>query len=175
MGAHGHDQFAAARRRRDSGLQNFLDHADRQALQQRDALAQRRLELDLAAHRAFGDPGDMRLEAGEVRQFVDAFLADHGGIHVGQKKLLAPGGLRLHDNVDRQIAARLAQAVLDGADVAALEGRMALERDIDRNFVEQPSRGAGRRQDGARAVDHGGVERGVGGVADQRGDERHLT
>ena len=88
-----------------------------EALQQRDALAQRRLELDFAAHRALGDPGDMGLEAGEIGQFVDAFLADHGGIHVGQKKLLAPESPGLHDNVDRQITARLAQAVLDGPDV----------------------------------------------------------
>ena len=35
--------------------QHFVDHADRQALQQRDALAQRRLERDLAAHGALGD------------------------------------------------------------------------------------------------------------------------
>ena len=104
MGAHGRDQFAAARRQRDALGQHFVDHADRQALEQRDALAQRRLEFDLAAHRAFGDRSDMRLEAGEVGQFVDAFLADHGGIHVGQQKLLAPVGLRLHDNVDRQVA-----------------------------------------------------------------------
>ena len=111
MRAHGRDQFAAARRRRDALFQDFIDHADRQALQQRDALAQRRLEFDFAAHRALGDGSDMRFEAGKIRQFVDAFLADHGGIHVGQKKLLAPARLRLHHNVDRQIAARLAQAV----------------------------------------------------------------
>ena len=110
MGAHGRDQFAAARRRRDALGQHFVDHADRQALEQRDALAQRRLELDLAAHRALGNGGDVRLQAGKIRQFVDAFLADHGGIHVGEKKLLAPQRLRLHDNVDRQVAARLAQA-----------------------------------------------------------------
>ena len=113
MGAHGHDQFAAARRRRDALFQHLVDHADRQVLQQRDALAQRRLEFDFAAHRAFGDPGDMRLQPGEIGQFVDAFLADHGGIHVGQKKLLAPDRSRLHDNVDRQVAARLAQAGFD--------------------------------------------------------------
>ena len=115
MGAHGHDQLAAARCRRDACFQHLVDHADGQALQQRDALAQRRLEFDFAAHRALGNGGDMRLQAGEIRQFVDAFLPDHGGIHVGQKKLLAPESPRLHDNVDRQIAARLAQAVLDGA------------------------------------------------------------
>ena len=54
--------------------------------------------------------GDMRLQAGEIRQFVDAFLPDHGGIHVGQQKLLAPDAPGLHHDVDGQIAARLAQA-----------------------------------------------------------------
>ncbi len=110
MRAHGRDQFAAARRQRDALLQDFVDHADGQALQQRDALAQRRLERDFAAHRAFGDPGDMGFQAGKIGQFVDAFLPDHGGIHVGQKKLLAPVDPRLHHDVDRQIAARLRAA-----------------------------------------------------------------
>ena len=91
-------------------LQHLVDDADRHALQQRDALAQRRLELDLAAHGAFGDRCDMGLQPGKIRQLVDAFLADHGGIHVGEKKLLAPERCRLHDDVDRQVAARLAQA-----------------------------------------------------------------
>ena len=135
MGAHGRDQLAAARRRRDAFFQHFIDHADRHILQQRDALAQRRLELDLAAHRAFGDLGDMRLQPGEIGQFVDAFLADHGGIHVGEKKLLAPERCRLHDNVDRQVAARLAQAGFDRRDVLA-----AGKGNIDRHFVEQPLR-----------------------------------
>ena len=148
--------------------QDFIDHADRQALQQRDALAQRRLELDFAAHRALGDPCDMRLQAGEVGEFVDAFLADHGGIHVGEKKLLAPQRLRLHHDVDRQVAARLAQAVGNGVDIVA-----AGEGNIDRHFVEQPLRAAGRGKNGARAVHHRAIERGVGGIADQRGDERH--
>jgi len=40
----------------------------------------------------------MRLEpaSGEL---VDAFLTDHGGIHVSQKKASAPQRLRLHHNV----------------------------------------------------------------------------
>ncbi len=170
MGAHGRDQFAAARCQRDALFQDFVDDADGQALQQCDALAQRRLELDFAAHRALGDPGDMRLQADIIRQLVDAFLADHGGIHVGQQKLLAPQRPGLHHNVDRQIAPRLAQAGFDGADVLA-----AFEGDIDRHLVEQPLRGAGRGQNGARAIHHRAIERGVGGITDQRGDERHLT
>ena len=131
MRAHGRDQFAAARRQRDALLQDLVDHADRQALQQRNALAQRRLELDLAAHGAFGDRGDMRLQPGEIGELVDAFLADHGGIHVGEKKLLAPGALRLHDDVDRQVAARLAQAAGRCADVVG-----AVEGNVGRDFVE---------------------------------------
>ncbi len=86
-----------------------------------------------------------------------------------RKSFLRRTRLRLHDNVDRQIAARLAQAVFDGLDVVAA----GFEGNIDRDFVEQPLRRAGRGQHGARAVDDGGVERGVGGIADQRGDERH--
>ena len=39
-------------------------------------------------------------EVHEVGQFVDAFLSDHGGIHVGEEKLLAPASGRLHHYVD---------------------------------------------------------------------------
>jgi hypothetical protein len=46
---------------------------------------------------------------------------------------LAPERRRLHDNVDRQVAAGLAQAVFDRPDVIA-----AGKWNIDRHFVEQP-------------------------------------
>ena len=62
---------------------------DRQALQQRDALAQRRFEGDLAVHGAGGDRGDLVLQADFGGKFVDAFLADHGRIHVGDQQFLA--------------------------------------------------------------------------------------
>ncbi len=136
VGAHGHDQLTAARRRRDARFQHLVDHADRQTLEQRDALAQRRLELDLAAHRPFGDLGDMRLQPGEVGQFVDAFLADHGGIHVGQKKLLAPDGCeaaRQCRSAGRRAPARRRASM--ARDILA-----AVEGDVDRHFVEQPVR-----------------------------------
>ena len=79
--------------------QYLLDHRHRQAFEQRNPLAQSRLEGDLAAHGPFGDCGDMRLEARIVGQFVDAFLLDHGGIHVGEEQLLAAMRDRLQDDV----------------------------------------------------------------------------
>ena len=117
----------------------------------------------------------MRLQPGKVGKLVDAFLADHGGIHVGQKKLLAPRGLWLHDDVDRQVAAHLAQAGFDRMEAFGRNLALGNEGDIDRHFVEQPVRRACRGQNGARAVHHRAIERGVGRIADQRGDERHLT
>ena len=72
----------------------------------RDALAQRRLELDLAAHGALGDRGDDGLQPGHVGEFVDAFLADHGRIHVGDDEALAPLGEPLHHDIDGRVANR---------------------------------------------------------------------
>ena len=40
---------------------------------------------------------------GIVGELVDAFLADHGGIHVGEKKPLAPVGFALHHHVERAV------------------------------------------------------------------------
>ena len=56
--------------------------------QQRDALAQGRLEGDLAAHGPLGDRGD-RSRARRSGKFVDAFLADQRRIHVGDQQALA--------------------------------------------------------------------------------------
>ena len=143
--------------------------SDRQALEQRDTLAQRRFEFDLATHRAFGDSGDVSLEPDKIGQLVDAFLADHGGIHVGQKKLLAPGDRRLHHDINGQVLARFAQAVSCGSDILAA----VAERDVGGDLIEQPVCGPGRGQKGARAVEHRAIECGIGRMADQCGDEGH--
>ena len=165
MLAHGRDQLPAARGQRDALFQDFIDRAGGQVLQQRDALAQRRLELDLAAHGALGNGGHMRLHPDEIGELVDAFLADHGGIHVGEKKLLAPEADRLHDDIDRQVAAQLAEPLLDGVTVG-FEVTVGAERDIDRDPVEQPVCGRCLRQHGAGPVDDGRIERGIVRVAD---------
>ena len=74
-----------------------------QALEHADALAQRRLEFELAAHGAFGDGGDLRLEAGHVGQLVQAFDIDDGGIHVGDQQFLAAAAWR--DQIDVELQA----------------------------------------------------------------------
>ena len=103
-----------ARRQPDVPINDFVNDLGRQAFQQGHALPQGRLERDVPPHGAFGNRRDVILEPDVRRKFIDAFLADHGGIHVGQKKLFAPVTCRLHDCVN---------AV---AEIAQLAGECAL-------------------------------------------------
>ncbi len=116
--AHGRDQGARAGREADAIGNDLVDDGGRQAREQRHPLAQRRRELDLPAHGALGDRGDMRLHPDIIGKLVDAFLADHGGIHVGEEKPLAPAARTLHDDVDRSAGQRRAHAIGEGAAVA---------------------------------------------------------
>ena len=52
-----------------------------------DPLTQRALEIQLALHRALGNFCDLRLDVGVIGQLVDAFLPDHGRIHVRDEDL----------------------------------------------------------------------------------------
>ena len=97
---HGGEQRAAARCQRDTLCDDLFHGRNRQPLEQRDALAQRGLERDFAAHRAFGDRRDVRLQPDIVRKLVDALLLDDGRIHVGDEQPLAPARERLHHDVD---------------------------------------------------------------------------
>ena len=97
----------------------LIDDRCGQSRQHRDSFAQRRCECDLAAHGPLRNGGDTRFLADEIGKFVDAFLADHGGIHVGEQQSLAPSRRRLHDDVDRRIAKRFAQPIRNGAGVDA--------------------------------------------------------
>src|SRR5260370_191703 len=63
-----------------------VEDVHRQALQHGDAFAQGGLEVQLAAHGALGDLGDLVLHPGEIGQFVDALAADDGGVHVGDQQ-----------------------------------------------------------------------------------------
>ena len=79
-----------------------VDHRHRQPRQQGDALAQGGLERQFAAHGALGDGRTFPFRPDEIGEFVDAFLADHGGIHVGEEQPLAPVAGELDDDVHRR-------------------------------------------------------------------------
>ena len=66
------------------------EHARGQALQERDAGDQRRLEVELALHRRLGDRRHLRFQPGEVGELVDALDADDRRVHVGDQHPLAP-------------------------------------------------------------------------------------
>ena len=106
--AHRGDQERGARHDLDPLRQHLRDDLGSKALQQGDALPQRRLESDLAAHGALGDAGDFVAQPDLGGQLVDAFLLDQGGIHVGDEEPLA-AEVRRHDvHVDRPVPQRRA-------------------------------------------------------------------
>ena len=111
----------------DALANDLLDDGFGQSFEERDPLAQRRLEGDLAPHRALGDRRDMGPGSDEIGKFVDAFLLDHGRIHVGEEKALAPALALLHDDVDGQVrwSAARRRASTAAMSASATKGRSA--------------------------------------------------
>jgi len=109
MRAHGRGERAAPRRLDDALAIDLFQRGERQALEQSDTLLQRRLEGDLAAHRALGDRGDLRLDAEFGGELVDAFLLDDRRVHVGDEELLLAVARRL----DRKVDARSGEVFAD--------------------------------------------------------------
>ena len=107
--AHGGDQFAAARSERDAARYDALYHCKLKPFKQRHALPKRRFERDLSIHCARRDRRDMGLDADLIRQFVNAFLVDHGGIHAGNKHSLAAAFRGLYRDIHRTAGQHLAQ------------------------------------------------------------------
>ena len=88
---------------------HLLHVGHRHAREQGHTLAQAFLVVgDLAAHRRLGDGGDAVLDADLGGEFVDAFLPDHGRIHVGDQKPLAPVRVGKDGDVDRLVLDELA-------------------------------------------------------------------
>jgi len=133
IGAHGRHQFAASGRQRDAAVDHLGDDADGQALEQADAFPQRRLEGDLAIHGARGDGRHPVLQSHFGRQFVDALLTDHGGIHVGDEDLLAPRFGDLNRRIHRQLADHGPQPGQRVGDAGSIP-----ERDIAGHAIGEP-------------------------------------
>ncbi len=182
MRPHGHHQLAAAGGQGDALADRHFGDGNVKTGEQRHPLAQGRLESDFAAHGAFGNGGDPVLQPDEIGEFVDALLADHGRIHVGEKQLLAPVGDRLDENIDRRRAQRQAQHVGGGAAIAGVGeravGAIAMsgarcERNIRRLAQRENHRLARAGQTaGARGDQFWAYRLGAGG-ADQGCDMGH--
>ena len=79
------DQGSRPRRRHDSLGEALRDGAFLQVGEQPHPLPQGAFEIEFALHRSLGDGGDLRLDPGIVGQFIDAFLADHRRVHIGDE------------------------------------------------------------------------------------------
>ncbi len=129
--AHRPHQRGTARREAQPLGDQPVDRRDRNVLQQRNPLAQGRLEGDLAPHRALGDRRHVILEAERSGELVDAFLLDHGRVHVGQEQALAPvrvGGE--HREVDRLTRERRPERIREGSRGGVLARHRQLGRDL---------------------------------------------
>jgi hypothetical protein len=178
VAAHRMDQSPPARRQGDPSRDHLVNDAGRKALEHGNALAKGRGEFDLAAHGALGNGSDAGPLADEVGQFIDAFLADHGGVHVGEEQAFAPSCRWLHHHVNRGGAdggkqrrpRRFCHAAISGC--AARCGRPRRKRDIQRQPAIKPGGRALARQDRERQPFNAVGERSAG-MCDQGGNVRH--
>lgn len=182
MRAHGLHQRPSAGSQGDALFDRLVHHAGVEPGKQGDALAQRRLEGDLAAHGAFGDFRHHVLEPDEIGQFIDAFLADHGRIHIGEQQLLAPPFQRLDENIDRRGAKAKPQHGRRGAAVGRVGERAVVAiamggAGCERNIGGLAGRESQGRARAGQALGGGGEEIGrqdfSAGRADQSGDMGH--
>lgn len=163
----GPHENARAGRQGDALVDHRVDRCDRQAPEQRDAFTERRFERDLPAHGTLGDCGDMVFQADEIGEFVDAFLLDHGRIHVGEEKTLAPVSGLLHDDVDRCARNGIPQPLFQGRDgFAARKGQIQGDTVCEHASLDGPRQRIARAPY-QRRVDGGGRRGG-----NERGDER---
>ena len=102
IGLHGGDQRAAARHEADPFTEDRVDDPHVKSLQQLHALDQGALEVEFAAHGACGDLADVVADPRHHAELVDAFLLDHGRVHVGDQQLLAAVGDGHHIGIDGQ-------------------------------------------------------------------------
>ncbi len=109
-----------------------LDHGLGQAGKQRDALAQRRREGNLAPHRPLGDGGDALADSGEGGKFVDAFLTDQRRIHIRDQEALPAMRERLNDDIDGFTRERALERGALGLEVSG-------ENEIGRDAFVEPA------------------------------------
>ena len=96
---HRADQRRGAGVRNDPFRQTAADRFLVEPGKESHALAKCRLEVQFALHGALGDLGDLALQAGEIGELIEAFLADDGRIHVSDEQALETVLLGLDEDV----------------------------------------------------------------------------
>ena len=91
---------------------HLVERRGRHARQQRDALTQGLLEVELPAHGRLGDPGDLCLLAGVRGDHLDDLALDQGGVdvHHDQPDAAPVQGVALHGEVDALLTASAASS-----------------------------------------------------------------
>ena len=164
---HRVDQFLAAGGEGDALGDHVVHDVDGQALEQGNALTKGRFEFDFAVHGACGDGGDEVLQANFGSEFINAFLADHGRVHVGDQELLAACLGLLEDDIDRS-------AIHGGGQRRHGFGRIraVLQRDIAGDPVGEPVEAGGGNRGRGLFTERGDEYR-ILRIGDERGDESH--
>ena len=176
MGAHGRDQRRRARVDADP-RRHLGQGAFRQIFHQRDALPERRSEIELPIHRARCDRRHFGAQAAQLGKLVQHLVSDNGGFHIGDEQRLFAPRARLRDEIDRDSAHFLGNRL--AAEGVGLVGCHAIKGKITRDawvepmrLVDSPadsnqsarrsvdraaegSRGFGRRDKGKHAFGHG--------------------
>ena len=163
--AHGLDQGPGAGHQPHALAIDLLEHADRQAGQERDPGLERGAEVERAVHRALRDRGDLGPDAGDLGQLVDAFDRDHGRVHVADQEPLLPVCGRHHRDVQRRARDQLPDAL------AQRRRREARDRELAGFGGGEPTRpGAERARDRG---DQRRFEGRPGRIGDQADDLAH--
>ncbi len=144
----------------------MCDHPGIEARKQADTLAQGHLEIQFSVHGPRGDGRDVRTDARLGGQLVNAFLGDHGGIHIGQQQPLASAGRGLN----RKVNAHALQAVPHIPEVRRFRGK----RKLRRHARGEPARIAAT-PGVAETFDRDPVKPGGGGIAEQSGHEHDVS
>lgn len=97
--AHGLDQRLSARGNLDPFIKTTPQDPFVEAREKANSLPQCARKIQFALHRPLRDSGDLLLEASEIGEFVDAFLADDRRIHVSDQQPLPARLFRLNDDV----------------------------------------------------------------------------
>ena len=104
-------------------------------------------------------------------EFVNAFLSDHGGIHIRQEQLLPACRGDLHDDVDLRIPQRGAQGLSQSAVVGDACG---CQEQVGGNAGVQPMRCGGSGQGGGGAGEQRVGQRRMAGIGHKGSDMRHV-